>query len=196
MGGSGSSQPRSNRVGWIVSGAVVAILAAVLLVTQLPHGESAGAGPSPSPSLSLTAHQVATEQGIVGFDIEGDVFVIRLTAADGTTELGRTTTFTSGAAGFAMVCGPADGPDSHRYVFGFLDEGRAIQYTGPSAVGQGTVDGAFLFALLPGSLGTQGSITVGPAKGAQGASVGFPGNAFAQAIASGVRQPSGCYIVG
>ena len=196
MGGSGSREPRANRFGWIVTGAIVAIVAAGLLATQLPHGGSAGASPSASPASSLGQHQVATEQGIVGFDIEGDVFVIRLTAADGTTELGRTTTFTSGAAGFAMVCGPADGPDSHRYVFGFLDEGRAIQYTGPSAVGQGTVDGAFLFALLPGSLGTQGSITVGPAKGAQGASVGFPGNVFAQAIASGVRQPSGCYIVG
>ena len=93
-----------------------------------------------------------------------------------------------------MVCGPADGPDSHRYVFGFLDEGRAIQYTGPSAVGQGTADGAFLFALSPGSLGTQGSITVGPVKDAGGAGVGFPGNAFALAITDGVRQPSGCYI--
>ncbi len=195
MGESGSSRARSSRFGWIVSGAVVAVVAAVVLVTQLPHGDAAGASPSAAPPLKLNEHQVATDQGIVSFDIEGDVFVIRLTAAGGTTELGRTSTVTSGAAGFAMVCGPADGPGAHRYVFGFLDEGRAIQYTGPSAVGQGTSDGAFLFALEPGSLGTQGSIMVGPAKGARGGSVGFPVDAFAAAIASGTRQPSGCYIV-
>jgi hypothetical protein len=195
MAGSGSSQLRPNRVGWIVPGAVAAIVAAVLLVTQLPHGSSAGASPSASPVPSLNEHQVATDRGIVSFDIASGVFVIRLTAAGATTELGRTSTVVQGSSGFAMVCGPADGPNSHRYVFGFLEEGRAIQYTGPSAVGQGTADGAFLFAVRPGSLGTQEFITVGPPNDAAGGSVGFPGNAFATAIASGVRQASGCYIL-
>lgn len=196
MGDSKPVQPKSNRFGWILSGAVVAIVAAVLLVTQLPRGGSAGGGPSASPGPSLGEHEVATDQGIVSFDIENGVFVIRLTASGVTTELGRTSTPVQGSSGFAMVCGPADGPDSHRFVFGFLDAGRAIEYTGPSAVGQGTADGAFLFALLPGPVGTQQFLTVAPPKFAGGGSVGFPGNAFATAIASGVRQSSGCYITG
>jgi hypothetical protein len=195
MGDSRPVRSKSNRFGWILSGAAVAIVVAVLLVTQLPHGGPAGTGPSASSPPSLGEHQVATDQGIVSFDIENDVFVIRLTAAGVTTELGRTSTVVQGASGFAMVCGPADGPDSHRYVFGFLEEGRAIQYTGPSAVGQGTADGAFLFAIQPGSIGTQELIKVGPPKDAGGGSVGFPGNAFATAISSGVRQASGCYIL-
>ena len=201
MSESNQDQPKSSHRGWILSGAIVVIVAGVLLVSQLPHGSAAGAGPSPSPTTALTDHEVATDQGIVSFQQGNGSIVVRLTAAGTTTELGRTSGLIGGGAGYAMVCGPADGPDSHRYFFGHTDTPTGIEYSGPPAVGQVAPDGTFLFALLPGTIGTTFDLKLAAAKGAGGGGVGsigfnggFDGGVFADTIASGQRQASGCYV--
>ena len=188
----GSLQSRSRGPTWIVAGIVVLMAAAVLFVSQ--QRGSTAAEPSPSPTLALTDHQVATDQGIVSFAIEGGEFVVRLTNASGTTELGRDAITTGGVSAGVMVCGPADGPTSHRYFFGYTNGDRAIQYSGPPAIGQGASDGAFLFAILPGTIGTQLEPKVDAGKEPGMGATSFNGDIFVQAIASGQRQASGCYV--
>jgi hypothetical protein len=189
-------QPRRSRgLGWLVAGAI-ALVAGVALIVSQQLGSTTGAGPSPSPSPQLSAHEVATDQGIVSFALENGAIVVRLEAGGTTTELGRTSTATGGSSGFAMVCGPADGPTSHRYVFGHLDGDATIEYTGPPAVGQGAPDGIFLFALRPGTVGTAQMIQVEAGSGPGNPMVRFPGTVFADAIATGQRQASGCYVEG
>lgn len=197
--------PRSRGPLWLVAAAIVLVAGAALVISQQPN--TAGAGPSPSPSPALSAHQVATDQGIVSFAIEDGAIVVRLEAGGTTTELGRTSTSANATSGFAMVCGPADGPDSHRYVFGNLGIGDPIIYQGPPADGQGAPDGTFLFALRPGTIGTTGTIQSQPGhpalmvevelvSGSRVRSlVGFPGGAWADAISTGQRQTSGCFVL-
>lgn len=95
---------------------------------------------------------------------------------------------------FVLVCGPADGPESRRYVFGRLDAGPDITYAGPDAVGHGAADGLFLFALLPGAVGADAMIEID--AGRTGGSVGVRGRSFSSAVAAGERQHSGCYVAG
>ncbi len=130
----------------------------------------------------------------MSFGIEGADFVIRLTNASGTTELGRDAITVGGVSAKVMVCGPADGPTSHRYFFGYTNGDQSIQYSGPPAVGQGASDGAFLFAILPGTIGIQLGPKVDAGKAPGMGAVSFNGDIFARAIASGRRQASGCYV--
>lgn len=201
------SQTRKSRGPiWLVTAAIVVIAGAALVISR-QSTSTAGAVPSPSPSPALSAFEVATDHGVVSFHLESGAIVVRLKSGGTTTELGRTTTSTEGSAGFAMVCGPADGPTSHRYVFGNLGLGAPIIYQGPPADGQGAPDGTFLFALRPGTIGTTGTIVSQPGHPALMVQVelgsgpglhnlvGFPGDTWVSAIATGQRQSSGCYIL-
>jgi hypothetical protein len=188
-----------------VPGAALVGAAILLIVAVLPH-----AAPSPSPSAAVATptptadHEVTTDEGVVSFRFEDGAIVIRLAESGTTRELGRATlpflasappggtVSPTGSAGFVMVCGPVDGPDSRRYVFGRLDPGSDISYTGPDAVGHGASDGLFLYALRPGSIDPAAQIEV--RRGDLGGSVGFSAGNFARAIAEGERQPSGCYV--
>ena len=206
MGEPGLQARGSRRPLWLGAAAIVLVFGAAFVVSR-PSTNTGGAGPSPSPSPALSAHQVATDQGIVSFAIENGSIVIRLEADGTTTELGRTSTPLGDSSGYAMVCGPADGPASHRYVFGTLGVGAPIVYQGPPADGQGAPDGTFLFALRPGTIGAIGTIQsqpgfsdlmveveLGNGPGVHNA-VGFPGSTWATAIASGQRQASGCFVL-
>lgn len=192
--------------GWLVPGVALLLAAGLLIVVTWPRsGPTPSTAPSPATTQPSDDHAVATDQGIVSFRFEGDAIVVRLTGAERTTELGRATVTAvataapggtaspMGTAVFAMLCGPADGPDSRRYVFGHTDAGSSVAYSGPQAVGQGAADGLFLFALLPGPVDSTATIEV--RAGPRGPGGGFQASVFSQAASEGQGQPSGCYVV-
>jgi hypothetical protein len=194
----------SHLTGWLLPGALLALAAALLVGTLAVQG-----GPAASPSAKPSAtpgdeHEVATDEGIVSFRYDGASIVIRLTTDGTSVELGRVdllfmasappggTPTPSGTSLFAMVCDPAAGSEATRYVFGRFDDALDLEYTGPDAVGRGTSDGLFLFALLSGPVDPEDRIEL---EGRDG-SGGFPASIFERARDIGRLQPSGCYVAG
>ncbi|MGH2465911.1 MAG: hypothetical protein ACRDGI_10660, partial [Candidatus Limnocylindrales bacterium] len=84
-------------------------------------------------------------------------------------------------------------PYSRRYLFGRLNSLGQLAYTGPPAVGRGAKDGTFLYALLPGTLGTSDEIRVTATTDAN-RFVGFAGTIWSITISTGQRQPSSCFV--
>jgi hypothetical protein len=202
------SQPERNRTewsGWLIPGAALAFAVALLVFTLLPRGDPV-ASPSPRPSLPTPLpsdeHEVVTDEGVVSFRLEGNQIVVRLNSDGTASELGRAmlpffeqasgeTPAPTGTSAFVMVCPPAGSPVGRRYVFGHLDAGADISYSGPEAVGHGASDGLFLFALLPDE--PSGPVTV---TARQGEEAGFGPAAFEDAGSDGQPQPSGCFVLG
>jgi hypothetical protein len=190
--------------GWAIPGAALLIAAALLIFTLMPPDGSGPGSSSGAPSPRFAEeHEVVTDEGIVSFRFEGDEIVVRLVTDGATTELGRTkapfiatappggTRTPTGTSMFIMVCGPAEPPAARRYVFGHLDSGGEAAYEGPEAVGHGTSDGLFLFALLPDAPSDDMTVT-----GSDRSSLSYPGDIFGRAASVGVEQPSGCFVVG
>jgi hypothetical protein len=175
-----------------------------------PTPSASGSTPSTvantqAPGASPTdSHLVVTDQGEISFSLSGPALVVRRAQSGSIEELGRqalptafipspgATLEPSVSAIFVLVCGPAEGPDSRRFVFGHLG-GTQIVYEGPTAVGHGARDGLFLFALAPGTIDTSTTIRV---QASDGSFVQAGGDAFASAVAQGTLQPSGCRVLG
>ncbi len=201
------SGPRGREVdwgAWLLPGVGLVVAAAAVLFTLWPRTEQGAAVASPTASAGVEdEHQVTTDEGVVSFTLENASIVVRVATPAATTELGRATLpfwasappdgtpIPTGSALFIMVCGQPDAPDVRRYVFGHLDTAETVQYAGPDAVGHGTSDDLFLFALQPG-------VEPGPIRirTSDGAGVGVPADAFDSATSDGARQPSGCFVSG
>ena len=198
----------SRWAGWLIPGAGLLLVVALLVFTLMPRTEPTPSPAPAAPTASPTAgtgdeHEVMTDEGIVSFRLDGAAIVIRLRTSTGTTELSRTvlpfiatappggTSAPTGTAVFAMVCGPAGTPQARRYVFGHLDAASGVEYSGPQAVGHGASDGLFLYALVPG--GASGPVDV---QVKNGPAAGVPSDAFDSAASEGQRQSSGCFVVG
>ncbi len=158
--------------------------------------------PTPSTGPTTDPHTVVTPAGIVTFGLEGADIVIKRTPTGGTTtELGRVPvpgavpepsgTFT-GSAGFAMVCPAADLTLSEGFFFGYVDPAGGIEYSGPSALGQGAPDGLFLFVVSAAGLDPNTPLRAKSSGGELGMSI----NTFVSAVREGQKQPSGCYVSG
>ncbi|MFL5929258.1 MAG: hypothetical protein ACJ77E_20185, partial [Gaiellaceae bacterium] len=77
------------------------------------------------------------------------------------------------------------------HFFRHLDAARDATYSGPQAVGHGTSDGLFLFALVPGTPDAPVTVTT-----SDGSKVGFGNGAFDDVATDGAKQPSGCVVAG
>jgi hypothetical protein len=202
-GRTGSS--RSNWVGWLVPGVGLAVALGLLVLTLAPRAPttSSGTGVSATP---LDQHAVTTPAGTVRFGIDAGQFVVRLTAAGVTTELGRLDlpavaldSNASWAGIFTLVCPQPAGSVVDGYFFGhvsFLKSALSTaepEFEAPQGVGSIASDGLFLYAVSPGPVASGAAFTVS-----------FEGNrvlggsmaSFDDALRSGIRQPSGCYVLG
>ena len=190
------------RLGWLVAAIGVAVVCLAAYVVVADGGGSPNPTASPIPSVSQAdEHQVVTDGGTVSFARDGDDLVVGLDTGSGSVELGRVrlpnlevlasgeTPAPAGTAVFVLSCAPPATAGIQRYVFGHFDvsDGR---YQGPSAIGHIASDGLFLFALNTDA--PTGPITIDTARG----STGLPPDIFESARTDGVRQPSGCFLLG
>jgi hypothetical protein len=158
--------------------------------------------PTASPGATTDPHSVVTPSGVVSIGLEGNDIVIKRTPTGGApTELGRipvpggapapSDPF-SGSAGFAMVCPAADASLTDGFFFGFVNSAGGIEYSGPSALGQGAPDGLFLFVLSTVGLDPNTPLRAKSSGGELGISI----NTFGFASSGGQKQASGCFVTG
>jgi len=204
---------RVGLAGWVLPGVVVLLAVAVLVGPGLIGGlaGSDSASPTPSgPDELPDSHEFDTDEGLLSFQYEDGAIIVRRTAAGQTVELGRSVPLLSipsggqtlapaGNALFVLVCGPSNGPDSRRYVFGRVDPVPPVTYDGPEAVGLAAADGLYLFALLPGDVDPDAVFGVEAGRVGLGdptSLVRAPATMFERAVENGRREPSGCYVYG
>jgi hypothetical protein len=187
--------------GFIAVIGVIALLAVGLLV--VPGILSPPAPSAPRPSPAPDAHIVTTDAGTLDFGLEGSAIVVHWTANGAATiELGRselpaalvpaaTDEPIEGSAEWTMTCLASSGAPT-RIIFGHIGFGKGIEYSGPAAVGQGAPDGLFLFALTGGTFAPEARIEIKSTAGA----VGVGAQSFDSTLTDGLRQASGCRVLG
>jgi hypothetical protein len=198
--------------GWLVPGVALVIAAAVLIVavvfapgsTRPAASASPNAGGSPSASPEADEHTVVTADETLEFQQVGATIEVRRLAGaspgliatlqagldvppSGQTPAASTTSF------FVILCG-TDPNTARRYIVGHIDGKLPLTYLGPAAVGHGTTDGLFLYALNVGPIGFNDPIRIKTDDGL--GLVGLGGGTFEQATTEGVKQPSGCWSMG
>jgi hypothetical protein len=193
-------QPRDPPWGFILTVGAVAVVGILVLVVPgmlSPNSPSTTPRPTPTPD----PHAVVTPAGAIAFGFEDGAIVIRRTTDGVTSELGRVPLAAaeqpiesgaplSGASVYAMICSSTSAAGPERFLFGHIDFGRGISYSGPAAVGQGAPDGLFLFALPPGNIDPAARLVVTSDAGRFSVGAQY----FELAAAEGTEQPSGCRI--
>jgi hypothetical protein len=205
MTGRTGSSSRSNWTGWLIPGAGLAFALGLLLITIAPRAPTASSGTGVA-ATPADMHAVITPAGTVRFGIEGAQFVVRLTAANVTTELGRLDlppvaldSNSSWGGIFTLVCPQPGGSMANNYFFGHISIFKSAlstaepEFEAPRGAGSIASDGLFLYALSPGPIESGAPFAIRfEGNGVLGSSTA----SFDYALRSGMRQPSGCYALG
>lgn len=204
MTGRTGPSSRLNWTGWLIPGAALAFALGLLLITLAPRAPKASSGTGVA-ATPADEHAVTTPAGTVRFGIEGAQFVVRLTAAGGTTELGRLDlppvaldSNSSWAGIFTLVCPQPGGSIVNGYFFGHISIFKSALSTAepvfdaPPGAGRIASDGLYLYALSPGPVESGAPFAI---RFEGDGVVGDSTAAFDDALRSGIRQPSGCYAL-
>jgi hypothetical protein len=167
----------------ITIGAIAVAAVALLGIPALLSGPAT----TPAPSEATLA-VVVTDQGRFGFERDGPDLVV--TSLEPTvTELGRATVPTNSASANFLFCPAKDGGQPIRILFGHL-LGLDGRYAGPSAVGQFTPVGLYLYVLAPATFDATAEISI-----RTGASqIGVDAGGFEGLEGNGKAQSSGCFV--
>lgn len=189
--------------GWLLPGAGLVVAVVIVVWTFVSTQPPATVPLNVSPSPAGDEHEVATDGGRYWFGLDGADLVVRRLTHAAAIELGRVAVFAlasiapgesprpQGTGMYVMVCPSGDGMPQ-RFVFGYLDTTRSIEYSGPEADGQGASDGLFLFVIRPAADAGRVEVT---GKGPNQPMAGMGDKAFAEAASEGTRQDSGCFVL-
>lgn len=159
--------------------AAVALLAIPALLSAPTATPASSAG---NPSI------VVTDQGRFGFERDRtDVVVTSLDPQP--VELGRATVPTNSASANFLFCPATGSGQPIRILFGHLP-GIDGRYTGPTAVGQLSISGLFLYVIAPATFDSTASIQVTT----NAAQIGVDASGFEGLSSAGKAESSGCFV--